>query len=198
MAIRHYGPTVIETAAESAEELGFLAAIVDDYRDETPRLIYADWLEEHGDPRGPFLRDFVRQARDPHAALPPGEEFPAVWRNVVGVRPLALIRQLLLDGSIGGTHVDEVERELLRRLRPALYMDSAPADDAELPPGCTKFGGRPDLPQGVQWPLYPQPSATAPSEIAVPVFCAQIRLSDLRDCVVGRELPPAGLLAFLN
>jgi uncharacterized protein (TIGR02996 family) len=34
----------------------FLEAILADPREDTPRLIYADWLEEHGDPRGEFIR----------------------------------------------------------------------------------------------------------------------------------------------
>src|SRR5579859_5926072 len=34
----------------------FLRAIIADPDDDTPRLVYADWLEEHGDPRGEFIR----------------------------------------------------------------------------------------------------------------------------------------------
>jgi uncharacterized protein (TIGR02996 family) len=34
----------------------FLAAIRDDPDDDTVRLVFADWLEEHGDPRGEFMR----------------------------------------------------------------------------------------------------------------------------------------------
>jgi uncharacterized protein (TIGR02996 family) len=34
----------------------FIRAIVDSPGDETPRLVYADWLEERGDPRGAYLR----------------------------------------------------------------------------------------------------------------------------------------------
>jgi uncharacterized protein (TIGR02996 family) len=34
----------------------FLDAIIADPDDDMPRLIYADWLEEHGDPRGEFIR----------------------------------------------------------------------------------------------------------------------------------------------
>jgi uncharacterized protein (TIGR02996 family) len=34
----------------------FLQAILNDPEDETVRLIYADWLEERGDPRGEFIR----------------------------------------------------------------------------------------------------------------------------------------------
>jgi uncharacterized protein (TIGR02996 family) len=35
----------------------FLRAIIDNPGDDAPRLVYADWLEEHGDPaRGEFIR----------------------------------------------------------------------------------------------------------------------------------------------
>lgn len=38
------------------EHAAFLDSIVSDAEDDIPRLIYADWLEEHGDPRGEFIR----------------------------------------------------------------------------------------------------------------------------------------------
>jgi uncharacterized protein (TIGR02996 family) len=41
----------------------FLQAIVASPEDDAPRLIYADWLEERGDPRGEFIRTQVALAR---------------------------------------------------------------------------------------------------------------------------------------
>ena len=40
-----------------AEEAGLWNAIAEAPEDEVPRLIFADWLEERNDPRGPLLRD---------------------------------------------------------------------------------------------------------------------------------------------
>ena len=40
-----------------AEEAGFWSAIAEAPQDEVPRLIFADWLEERNDPRGPLLRE---------------------------------------------------------------------------------------------------------------------------------------------
>jgi uncharacterized protein (TIGR02996 family) len=37
-------------------EEAFLQAIIESPEDDAPRLVYADWLEERGDPRGEFLR----------------------------------------------------------------------------------------------------------------------------------------------
>jgi uncharacterized protein (TIGR02996 family) len=40
----------------TTDEAPFLAAIQADPDDQAPRLIYADWLEERGDPRGELIR----------------------------------------------------------------------------------------------------------------------------------------------
>jgi uncharacterized protein (TIGR02996 family) len=49
------------------EHLGFLRAIIGDPDDDTARLIYADWLDERGDPRGEFIRVQCQLARLPQA-----------------------------------------------------------------------------------------------------------------------------------
>jgi uncharacterized protein (TIGR02996 family) len=41
----------------------FLRAILQNPDDDTPRLVYADWLEERDDPRGEFIRVQCRLAR---------------------------------------------------------------------------------------------------------------------------------------
>ncbi|VTR92377.1 unnamed protein product [Gemmata massiliana] len=38
------------------EDDAFIRAIVDNPGDDTPRLVYADWLDDRDDPRGPYLR----------------------------------------------------------------------------------------------------------------------------------------------
>src|SRR5947209_5545533 len=49
-AASHAGETLMNV------EDGFLRAIIDHPYDDTPRLVYADWLEEQGDLRNEFLR----------------------------------------------------------------------------------------------------------------------------------------------
>jgi uncharacterized protein (TIGR02996 family) len=39
-----------------SQEEHFLQAILAAPDDDTPRLVYADWLDERGDPRGEFIR----------------------------------------------------------------------------------------------------------------------------------------------
>lgn len=38
------------------EDEAFIRAIIDGPGDDLPRLVYADWLDDRGDPRGPYLR----------------------------------------------------------------------------------------------------------------------------------------------
>src|SRR5262249_3928589 len=52
MGLRGYGRGTVMTRDEA-----FLQAILEDPEDDTPRLVYADWLEENGQPeRGEFIR----------------------------------------------------------------------------------------------------------------------------------------------
>src|SRR5438477_5170948 len=43
----------------------FLQVVLDRPDDDAPRLVYADWLEERGDPRGEFIRVQCELARLP-------------------------------------------------------------------------------------------------------------------------------------
>ena len=47
------------------EEAGLLARVCADPDDDSPRLIFADWLDEQGDPRGEFIRVQIALARLP-------------------------------------------------------------------------------------------------------------------------------------
>jgi uncharacterized protein (TIGR02996 family) len=55
----------------------FIAAIQAEPDDDLPRLIYADWLDEHGDPHGPFVRAQVALAR-----LPADDPRRAEWAEL--------------------------------------------------------------------------------------------------------------------
>jgi uncharacterized protein (TIGR02996 family) len=52
------------------DETAFLAAIAARPAESGPRLVYADWLEERGDPRGPLLRDVCRLTEADLDAVP--------------------------------------------------------------------------------------------------------------------------------
>ena len=69
----------------------FLDAIRETDSDDTPRLIYADWLEERGDPRAEFIRVQCELAKlqpyhERYAELHPREQelldqYEAQWRS---------------------------------------------------------------------------------------------------------------------
>ena len=40
----------------TTQEQSFIEALLDKPNDESLRLVFADWLEEHGDSRGEMLR----------------------------------------------------------------------------------------------------------------------------------------------
>ena len=40
-----------------SEEAAFVAALAANPTDKTAALVFADWLDDRGDPRGPMLRD---------------------------------------------------------------------------------------------------------------------------------------------
>jgi uncharacterized protein (TIGR02996 family) len=45
------------------EDEAFIRAIVDNPGDGTARLVYADWLDDRDDPRGPYLRAEMEWAK---------------------------------------------------------------------------------------------------------------------------------------
>src|SRR5947209_6860741 len=110
----------------------FLAAVADAPEDDTHRLVFADWLDERGDPLGEFIRlqlelePLRRPCPDPAAELervrrlhgiPPGQDFPAEdWPLA---RQLAREAQLLRDHKaewLGG--VARLEDEHANHFRP--------------------------------------------------------------------------------
>jgi uncharacterized protein (TIGR02996 family) len=64
----------------STEELAFLAAIRDDPCDDAVRLIYADWLAEHGRPE--FAEVIRLQCENPCLAMNIGPNGPRIWRQL--------------------------------------------------------------------------------------------------------------------
>jgi carbon storage regulator len=66
----------------SADETPFLQAILEEPGDEGTRLVFADWLEERGDPLGEFLHNQCRLAKlspDDHEALALEGKQRALW-----------------------------------------------------------------------------------------------------------------------
>jgi thioredoxin 1 len=64
------------------DEAPFLSAVRDSPRDQTPRLIYADWLEERGDSRAEYIRNQCQLAKTDY-----GEEFLRLLERQRELRP---------------------------------------------------------------------------------------------------------------
>jgi uncharacterized protein (TIGR02996 family) len=158
-------------------EMDLLAAVVADPADDQVKLVYADWLEERDDPRGTFLRKFV-QAVQKGKKPPAGAGISAAWQEVAG---LSLLRRLCAAG------LAEHRARIMALAPPTLAFVTRPARDSHIAVGRTKFGGRPHLPAGIDWPRC----SRGPLE-----FLAQLNLSDFKQTVTGRALPPSGLLSF--
>lgn len=84
--------------------------------------------------------------------------------------------------------LSEYEEQIIDKLLPAVRFESSGLDDDNsLPVGVSKIGGIPDLPVGMQWPLWKD----APLS-----FLVQINLAELAKFPFIDELPKHGLLSF--
>lgn len=166
-----------ERAAILPGELEILGALVDNLPEIARWMVYADWLEERGDPRGSFLQSFVAACQS-GTVLPDSAAFPQSWRNVVGVT--------LIEGAVQYRLYDRII-ELLATARPTIAFSTEPASDQDFPVGGTKHAGCPDLPGIEYWPTWKGGPLG---------FVAQFQLADFAGTLAGRELPSSGLLSF--
>lgn len=166
-----------DPAAVHPGEATLLAAVLANLTDDLPKLVYADWLEERGDPRGVFLREFVHAARN-GGKLPRPKRMSKAWLDLIGFRAVSKVRR---------SELPLTPDTFLRDARPALTFTSRKAKDASLPVGASKFGGDPDVPAKFRWPRYVYGGPLA--------FLAQFNLSELSVSPVCRELPADGLLS---
>jgi uncharacterized protein (TIGR02996 family) len=180
MGTKKHSASAHEIAATRPGEYEFLSAIVADLPDNAAKLVYADWLEEHGDRRATFVRQLVEatRSRKKNIQLPDAGAYPRAWTNMLGV--------LLLQGILAGDLV-AVWDSVLRLARPILTLTTEPVAEKQLAVGQSKFGGHPDLPQTANWPTC---------EAGPLGFLGQINLDELAQTQVVRWLPRGGLLSF--
>jgi uncharacterized protein (TIGR02996 family) len=130
----------------AADRAAFLRAIADNPDDDLPRLVFADWLDEHGEPeRAEFIRVQCELARSPaddrrrseltvreHELLTAhGQAWTAEWHGLRGVAWEGLER-----GFVGAFYVSDVAEfvtssELALRAVPIgrLFIRSARTSD---------------------------------------------------------------------
>ncbi len=87
--------------AASAPEDAFLHTILAHPDDDIPRLVFADWLEERGDPRGTFIRLQIERAKL--------TQYDPAWKDLLA-QEAALLKQYEAEWS-GPVlrHVDEAQ-----------------------------------------------------------------------------------------
>ena len=173
-----------------AGERDWLTAVVADPLDDLKKLVYADWLEERGDPRATFLRGYVEASKsmDP-AKLPPADGLPEEWLALIGYR----ITELLTNTA------PALREAAFQVARPALRLIETKAKEDTLPDGVSKLGGRPDLPPGFAWPTGRdcKVNYNGLHESNRPAgFLGQISLDEIAHTQAAKVLPPTGLLSF--
>lgn len=162
-------------AAVLPGEADILAKVIANLADHTAKLIYADWLEERGDLRGLLLRNFINAYRE-GKKLPSVKPAPKPWCDLVGITMLEKCHDTPLKAKTD---------HLLALAKPALTFNSEKAS-VECPIGASKFGGRPDMSVGMQWPSWNHGTLS---------FLGQFNLTHFSETPVCRELPTSGLLS---
>ncbi len=171
---------VPDPAAVLPGEMPFLRAVTANLADHTAKLVYADWLDEHNDPRGEYLRAFARAVQN-DKLLPITENMPSGWCETVGAPLVARLRAADL-----GAYVPS----LLPLARPVLELIGLTAvRDGRVTFGGSRLGGLPALARGSDWPRCKSGPLA---------FLAQFDLADLHATVAGQVLPPAGVLSFFE
>jgi uncharacterized protein (TIGR02996 family) len=161
-------------AAVHDGEADILARVIDNLADHDAKLVYADWLEERDDPRGPLLRDFVQAFRG-GKKLPDTKGAPEAWYQLVGMKVMELIAEEGLARKADG---------LLALALPAIEYEKL--GSGKVPRGASRIGGLPDLPADAEWPTYEgEPLG----------FLAQINFAELRASPVARALPAGGVMS---
>jgi uncharacterized protein YwqG len=89
--------------------------------------------------------------------------------------------------KLRGTSLESHADAILALVRPSIGFEYARAAERTLPVGTSKCGGRPDMPEGTEWPTHAGDPLT---------FLAQFNLADLHTSPVARDLPATGLLAL--
>lgn len=162
------------------DEYGFVAAVLAAPFDDLPKLVYADWLDEHDDPRGLFLRTWLA-ARKAGKKLPkPDKKLSKCWLSVVG---FTLDEWLKKQGN--PTWGEAVRATAV----PSIVVRTIPLKDGEtVDTGRSKMGGLPDLDSETEWPEGEDEPAA---------FLAQWNLAELAVSPCCAKLPKQGAAHLL-
>jgi uncharacterized protein (TIGR02996 family) len=156
------------------DEYGLLAKVLSTPHDDTAKVIYADWLEDREDPRGPFLRDWVQAKSGKKPRVPKG--ISKSWLSLMGI---------VLDSQLQPFENAKWANAARQTALPSIIAKTK-RSKVSLPRGASKVGGLPDLPADTEWPE---------GENGPAAFVAQWNLEELAISPVGWPLPRTGLLS---
>lgn len=160
-------------------EYGFVAAVLAAPLDDLPKLVYADWLDEHTDPRGAFLRAWLAAKQAGKKRPKPDKKLSKCWLSVMGY---TLDAWLVQQGNPAWGEAIRATAE------PCLVVRTVRLEDGEtVPTGSSKMGGFADLDPYTRWPL---------GENGECALLAQWNLSELAGSPCAARLPKEGLLSF--
>jgi uncharacterized protein (TIGR02996 family) len=107
----HLRPTLVDDPRRDAQETAFLRSILEDPDDDTPRLVFADWLEEKGQgDKARFVRLEVELSRLPRRQ----DCFEHLGKELIrlgGVLGLPWVLALLRPGRLLNCGLPDVEPE---------------------------------------------------------------------------------------
>jgi uncharacterized protein (TIGR02996 family) len=183
----------------------FLRAILDHPEEDGPRLVYADWLDEQGDPRGEFIQVQCQRARlrlnDRRRSALLKRERELLWAYGIGWV------EEVPDWARSGCHFDRGFVQWVRASagdfteRAEELFRAAPITEATLRqpiPDAAALFARPELarlrvlkidPDNDRWPIKIGPAETA--LLAASPYLASLRKLDLE----GNAIGDAGALA---
>jgi uncharacterized protein (TIGR02996 family) len=110
----------------TTDDEAFIRAIVDAPGDDGPRLVYADWLDERGDPRGGYVRaelNWYQARRSRSSLLPPTSGLNPVWLCRVSRPPLGICSERSVFSDTGPPLTWEDVRLVEKRLGTDLSSD---------------------------------------------------------------------------
>jgi uncharacterized protein (TIGR02996 family) len=179
-----------ERVAGSGEELALLRGLTAQLGDPVALGVYNDWLEDHDDPRGAYLRRFLAAHAGGKRLPKRPDDVSASWEELVGLGVRRRLRQraatvgrlephlpALLNAGQACTRLDLLPRRRMSRVPPAL----------------SRVGGLPDLPAQAPWPMCDDRVCGGRWPM---LFLVQINLADLAGTLCEGLLPAAGLLTL--
>jgi uncharacterized protein YwqG len=100
------------------------------------------------------------------------------------------LRKLIREAGVGA-----LEEELMKHARPSIRVETTPVEDeATIPIGQSKIGGRPDLPRDTEWPKV----NVVGDKIRSLPFIAQFNLQEVAPHDEEGLLPEHGILYFFG